>query len=314
LKLMTITRINASHLAQVEDLWQRSRLLYQNIGHEDLPVLLNKQIALLAEEHGRAWGFFCLQAEKRPPTLPAAAPNRAYIRAVAIARGRDARVEVPRLMSAVTAYLPAYAPTHLVTVYGDHDWLNAALRRADFAVAEEVQFLALDRLQRWQPPRRAHYGGTALPYQLRPCTVDDLAPLAVLDAAAFTPLWHFGQEGLHELLFTNRLQLLTIGEELIGYTAIARREGSAHLARLAVHPRWQGMGLSHLLLRDALLDAQRHGVQTVMLNTQIHNGRAQQLYRTYGFRPTGQVVPVLARVVGVDAQTNRENRGEDWRG
>jgi len=299
---MTIIRIDASRIAQVEQLWQRSRHLYQNIAHEDLPLLLSKQIALLSEDkEGQAWRFLCLQSEKRPTTLPVNAPNRAYIRAVALARGYSPTTDIPPLLAAAEAHLSAYAPAHLVTVYGDHNWLNRALSDADFTVAEEVQFLALDRLQRWQPPRLISERVAQLTtVQIRPAHPDDLAILAHLDARAFSPLWHFGVDGLRDLLFTGRLHVATVDDNLVGYTAIASHDGSAHLARLAVHPQWQGHGFGQALLLDVLLDAQREGIHTVMLNTQVHNTRAEQLYRSYGFRPTNLVIPVLAKLVGVD--------------
>ncbi|HRW04844.1 MAG TPA: GNAT family N-acetyltransferase [Caldilineaceae bacterium] len=296
---MTVMRIDDSALPQVEQLWQQSRHLYQNIAHEDLIGLLRRQIAVLGTDRQRAWGFLCIQSEQRPTTLPAHAPQRAYVRAVALARGTSPTLQVPELMAVAERYLPSYAPAHLLTVYGDYEWLNRGLYHADFTIAEEVQFLALPRLQRWQPPSRT---GRALPppelVQLRPCRPADLPVLAQLDAQTFSPLWHFGEAGLHELLFTSRLQVATVQETLVGYTAISYTNGSAHLARLAIHPQWQGQGFGHLLLRDVLLDARREGINTVMLNTQVHNSRAQQLYRSYGFRPTGQIVPVLAKLVG----------------
>lgn len=305
---MTTIRINDSAMAQVQRLWQQSRHLYQNIAPEDLPGLLRNQIAILGTESKRDWGFLCIQAEKRPLTLPSTAPNRAYIRAVALARGTSPTLSVPELIAAAEGYLPAYAPVHLLSVYGDQKWLNRALYHADFTVAEEVQFLALPRLQRWRPPEQSN-----MPHrrqnivQLRPCRPDDLSVLAHLDANTFTPLWHFGERGLRELLFSSRLQVAVINDTLIGYTAISHTNGHAHLARLAVHPQWQGQGFSHALLRDVLEDAQRQGINTVMLNTQVHNQRAQQLYRAYGFRPTGLVVPVLAKLVGTDNNLDIHN-------
>ncbi len=301
---MTITRIDATRIAQVEQFWQRSRHLYQNVSQEDLPALLTNQIVLLGEEAGRIWGLLALQSEKRPATLPATAPTRAYIRTVALAQGSALTTAVPQLMAAAEAYLPAYAPAHLITIYGEQSWLNRALYHAGFTIAEEVQFFALAHVQRWQPPqqvteRAAQIERRAL-FVLRPCHPNDLAVLAELDAQSFTPLWHFGAEGLHELLFTSRFQVATLNDNLIGYTAMTYRGGSAHLARLAVHPQWQGQGFGHALLLDALLDAKRERVNTVMLNTQVHNRRAQQLYRSYGFRPTNQVIPVLAKLVGTN--------------
>ena len=133
---------------------------------------------------------------------------------------------------------------------------------------------------------------------LRPGQATDLAALALIDAAAFPPLWHFDALALHELLLTSRLQVAFNADELIGYTALTSGAGSAYLARLAVHPHWQGRGLGKALLYDALLYAQTEGIQAVMLNTQVHNRTAQQLYRAVGFRPTGRITPVLTKFIG----------------
>lgn len=296
---MNVIRIDDSALSRVEWLWQQSRHLYQNVAHEDLVGLLRRQIAVLGMEHGQDQGFLCIQSEKRPITLPSGAPNRAYIRAAALTRGKSPTVHVPELIRAAEAYMPEYAPAHLLTVYGDVEWLTRALYHANFTIAEEVQFFALSNLQQWHPPQTVQRVTEANhDLHLRPCHPDDLAILAYLDAHTFTPLWHFGQEGLRELLFTSRLHVATVHGQLVGYTALSYTNKRAHLARLAVHPQWQGQGYGHLLLSDVLLDAQREGINVVMLNTQIHNQRAQQLYRAYGFRPTGQIVPVLAKLVG----------------
>ncbi|MEZ4675500.1 MAG: GNAT family N-acetyltransferase [Caldilineaceae bacterium] len=296
---MSVVRIDDNHLAEVEALWERSRRLYQNIGREDLPALLKNQIAVLGKEAGRAWGFLCIQSEARPPTLPATAPNRAYIRAIALAQGHSSISAISRLLQVATSYLPTYASHHLLTVYGDQGWLNDALIEAGFTVEEEVQFLALPRLQRWQPPTTAtKLGAQRETLRLRLVHPDDLPALAALDGETFTPLWHFGVDGLWELLMAGQVKVATFQNTLVGYAAISYHEGSAHLARLAVHPRWQGQGFGHALLLDALLEAQRAGINTVMLNTQVHNRRAQRLYRDYGFRPTGQIVPVLGLAIG----------------
>ncbi|MCB0080034.1 MAG: GNAT family N-acetyltransferase, partial [Caldilineaceae bacterium] len=99
------------------------------------------------------------------------------------------------------------------------------------------------------------------------------------------------------LLFAGRLQVATIDGEPVGYSAFSHRGRDGHLARLAVHPDWQGQGLGHLLLADVLQAAKAAGVQQVMLNTQVDNQRGQHLYRAYGFRPTGEVVPVLGKLI-----------------
>lgn len=296
---MTIRRAAATELAQVRQIWQHSRYLYHNLGAEDLPALLAKEIALLAEERGQLWGFVCIQDEARPTTLPATAPNRAYVRALALVRGRAPAFYVADLINATLPYLHPASQGHLLIVYADADWLRPPLFGAGFSLTEEVQFFALAHLRRWQPPDQLL--DAAL--QLQPAQVTDLSALAVLDAATFSPLWHLDTTALHELLLTSRLTLASINGELVGYTALSTSAGSAHLARLAIHPHFQGYGLGKQILIDALRYAQAQGVDTVMLNTQVHNRTAQQLYRSVGFRPTGRITPVLTRQLPAPVQT-----------
>lgn len=288
---MTIHRINATQIAQVRQLWQRSRYLYQNLGAEDLTALLTKQIALLVEERGQGWGFVCIQDEARPVTLPPTAPNRAYLRALALVRGRAPSLYVTELINATIPYLQWSPQGHLLIAYADADWLRPALFGAGFALVEEVQFFELERLRRWQPH-------VALPdpaIHLRGGSVADLPVLAVLDAAAFPPLWHFDATALHELLLTSRLHLAIVEGAIVGYTALSTGTSNAHLARIAVHPTYQGHGVGRLLLEDALRYAKNLGIDTVMLNTQVHNRTAQQLYRSVGFHATGRITPVLTK-------------------
>jgi ribosomal-protein-alanine N-acetyltransferase len=290
---MPIHRVTADQVTQVRQLWQRSRYLYHNLGAEDLAALLTQQIALLAAEQEQPWGFLCIQDEPRPATLPAAAPTRAYLRALALARGRAPSLYVSDLLNAALPHFQPSPQGHLLIVYADADWLRPPLFGAGFALTEEVQYFELSRLQRWQPINLP----STPAFTLRPGQSADLAPLAVVDAAAFSPLWHFDSAMLRELLLTSRLQVALHHDTLVGYTALTSGADSAHLARLAIHPEWQGRGWGKVLLDDALHYAQTAGIQTVMLNTQVHNRPAQQLYRAIGFRPTGRITPVLTRFI-----------------
>ncbi len=290
---MTTMRVDATHLSQVRQLWQQSRHLYHTLGAEDLATLLAKQIAILATDAGTTWGFVCIEAEARPPTLRATAPNRVYLRALALARGRAPAREVATLINAAITQLSPTPQGHLLIAYAEADWLRLALFQAGFTLMEEVQFFGLTHVARWQLPEVLDYPSL----HLRACEFDDLPAVARLDADVFTPLWHFDVIALQEMLMTSRLQLAMIEDELVGYTALATSETTAHLARLAVHPKFQGLGLGKYLLREALAYAQSAGVDTVLLNTQVHNRPAQQLYRSVGFRPTGRITPVLTKQI-----------------
>jgi ribosomal protein S18 acetylase RimI-like enzyme len=84
---------------------------------------------------------------------------------------------------------------------------------------------------------------------------------------------------------------------LAGYTAVcANSRSEAQLARLAVHPTYQGRGVGRALLADTIVYAAQE-FDRLVLNTQTTNHRSQKLYAGFGFRPIGLSVPVLAQLL-----------------
>ncbi len=294
---MPIVKAAALHLDAVQRLLQHATYRYVDMGREDLPGLLT-QAAVVGEEQGTVWGFLGVQVESRPPTLPAPAPTRAHVRAVALQRGRLPAADLAALLDAAlarrdVAALQAVDGSLQVICYGADRWIGQALVAAGFVQVEAVQFFELDRL----PARLAELPVARPDVELTPAQPAHLPELALLDAAAFPPLWHFGARDLFEMLMRCRMQIAWLGGRMAGYTALCAN--SAHelqLARLAVAPGFQGMGVGRTLLADAVRYAAGE-YTTLVLNTQTTNTRSQKLYRGFGFRPTGTAVPVLARTL-----------------
>lgn len=65
----------------------------------------------------------------------------------------------------------------------------------------------------------------------------------------------------------------------------------AFLDLLAAHPAAAGRGLGRMLLRDAIEQSRRQGFPTLELQVRDGNERALALYRSAGFRPTGESEP-----------------------
>jgi ribosomal-protein-alanine N-acetyltransferase len=292
---MPIVPATPTHLTAIKYLLDHGAYRYVDLGAEDLPTLVQRGPNAVGEDGGNIWGFLGIQVEERPPTMPADAPTRAYLRGVALARGRRPAVDVAQLLAAVTPQLPALAGSNGAAVqmlaYGTEWWLSAALFTAGFVEVEAVQFYQLDRLR----VRRERLPPSVPGVHFSPGRPDYLDTLAALDAAAFPPLWHFGRRDLFEMLMRCRVQLAWWDSRLAGYTALcanSRREGQ--LARIAVHPELQGYGIGRALLTDAVqYTADYYNV--LILNTQTTNDRAQRLYRSFGFTPLGAPVAVLAR-------------------
>ena len=118
-----------------------------------------------------------------------------------------------------------------------------------------------------------------------------------VDAATFDPLWHFGRRDLFELLMRGRMQVAWWEGQMVGYNAVcANSQSEGQLARLAVHPNFQGRGIGRALVSDAIRYAAGE-FSVLVLNTQINNNRSQSLYRGLGFRPIGMSLAVLGLTV-----------------
>jgi GNAT superfamily N-acetyltransferase len=291
---MQLHRATTNHLVAVKQLLQNAYYRYVDMGMEDLPGLLADGVTALGQEahQEQAWGFVGVQIEERPLTMPDNAPTRGHLRAVAIQHNHAPELELGRLMGVIVADQTDSYPVQYLC-YGAEYWLSKALQEAGFTQIEAVQFYQLDRLRsrlHTLPPIPAQLSFTPL----YPAQLDELA---ILDAATFDPLWHFGRRDLFELLMRGRIQVAWWEGEMVGYSAIcANTQNEAQLARLAVHPDYQGRGIGRALLSDAIRYA-AGDFSVLVLNTQINNNRSQSLYRGLGFRPIGLSLAVMGLTV-----------------
>lgn len=128
---------------------------------------------------------------------------------------------------------------------------------------------------------------------IRPMNLDDLAQVVQVDWAAFESIWRNSQDAL-EIAF-RQAAIATIAEldgKIIGYQICTASPMGGHLARLAVHPEYQGHGVGFNLLQDALSHFTRRGAYGVTVNTQDDNQASLTLYQKMGFHRSGEEYPV----------------------
>jgi ribosomal protein S18 acetylase RimI-like enzyme len=159
-----------------------------------------------------------------------------------------------------------------------------------FEVRDSLHLLAHD-LNEWPgAPRTAMRRGRKR---------DRPAALAV-DHAAFPPFWRLDDGGLHEALSatpTARFRVATSHRSIVGYCVTGRAGRRGYLQRLAVVPELQGRGIGRALVADALQWLARRGVTNTVVNTQVENERALQLYLAMGFRLQPSGLEVLGRTI-----------------
>lgn len=130
--------------------------------------------------------------------------------------------------------------------------------------------------------------------RVRRMLTTDLPAVTALDWAAFTPLWRNSFDALQKA--HSQAILATVAETdegLVGYQLSTGNPLGAHLARLAVHPDRQGLGIGTALVGDLIAHTKRRGKSRITLNTQGDNQTSQNLYEKIGFMRTGEQYPVL---------------------
>jgi ribosomal protein S18 acetylase RimI-like enzyme len=165
-------------------------------------------------------------------------------------------------------------------------WFAKLLNNQDFSEDTFVVML------QWE-------GGPILPGMkttdlfIRPMNFDDLDEVQAIDEAAFAPIWQNSLPSL-EIAYSQAL-IATVAEvqgRLVGYQTSTATPIGGHLARLAVLPNFQGLGIGYNLVRDLLEQFRRRGAKKVTVNTQKNNPASLSLYRRTGFRLTGEEYPV----------------------
>ncbi|HSH23699.1 MAG TPA: GNAT family N-acetyltransferase [Acidimicrobiales bacterium] len=158
--------------------------------------------------------------------------------------------------------------------------------QAGFEVREELHLLS--RSLRDLP--------AASPAPLRRAHRRDRERLLIVDALAFPSFWRLDDAGMAEALSATRSARLRVAaeDEVLGYAISGRSGTRGYLQRLAVDPAAQGRGFGYALVVDGLRWMRRHGVDRVVVNTQVGNERALRLYHGLGFSMEPSGLAVLA--------------------
>ncbi len=156
------------------------------------------------------------------------------------------------------------------------NWLASYLQRCGFAPADDVITLRHIGCRPAVKP--------SAPTQLRSAEPEDLPAIAKVDRLAFAPLWRLSAPEIWQAMRMNTLaRVALINGKAVAYQIGALHDDIGHLARLAVHPAYQGKGIGAALLHDFLRECQRLPVQTISVNTQRSNAPSQRLYERFGF-------------------------------
>jgi ribosomal protein S18 acetylase RimI-like enzyme len=212
-------------------------------------------------------------------------PDIAWIRLLAVSADADpqeawssmwaiAREKLTHLDGVVAAAIPL------------HDWFLNLLVGSGFTQASTVIMLE------WNPSDLPP-GRSTSPVSLRTMSFDDIQTVEHLDNLAFNRLWCNSSTSLELALRQAAVAVVAeIEGQIVGYQISTANHMGGHLARLAIHPDFQGEGIGYSLVRDLLKQFEMRGAKRVTVNTQKDNIASLALYKKANFHTTGEKFPV----------------------
>lgn len=173
---------------------------------------------------------------------------------------------------------------------GEAPWLLGVLEEHGFKRVSTV--VSYEKVQ--DAPGPAGHAGV----RLRPVRERDLEMVASIDEASFPPLWRYPRPMLEAALQSStRFTVAELDHQPVGYEVSTQEGSEGQIIRLAVLPEYRRQGVASRLASEALAAFRRRRVRRLALNTQSDNLAARQLYERFGFRFTGEELPVLEKTL-----------------
>lgn len=215
---------------------------------------------------------------------PPEPPGVAWIRLAIVADGLRAESILDEMWLSVRRELVGQGVSRAAALTLE-PWLEPILAAWGFAHSHQVAVLSR--------PAGALPASGMSPAFIRPVRRGDVDAIRVADNAAFDPPWNHSERALRTAL--SKASYATVAEldgRVVGYQVSSGGRYGAHLARLAVHPSVQGLGIGRQLVVDMLRFFESFGAPAVGVNTQDDNPASLALYQSLGFQHTGESFPV----------------------
>jgi ribosomal-protein-alanine N-acetyltransferase len=124
--------------------------------------------------------------------------------------------------------------------------------------------------------------------------LDDVGRVHEIDVLSFSLPWP--EKSFRFELTENPSTLALVGEvhpnegepRLIGMAVIWIIVDEAHIATIAIHPHYRGLGYGKTMLAEVLRQSIQRGAQLATLEVRASNLVAQKMYRTFGFKTVGR--------------------------
>ena len=185
---------------------------------------------------------------------------------------------------------------------GFEEVVTSALAPAEQGGFKAVGFEVYERLHLLSHKLENVPRGAGSPLPLRRGKSSDWPAVLAVDAGSFAPFWRLDNEGLREAIEATPVSRFRVasprrGGPVLAYAVTGLSGNQGYLQRLAVDPGHRRSGLGRALAIDGLRWLKRKAVSEAVVNTQLGNDAALQLYLSLGFREEPIQLSVLHRRV-----------------
>lgn len=274
---LNITPYERRHRRAADTLFNETGLVFMHLDWHTIDQLLTSphHLIYLAWQQTTPVGLMGL-------SLPV--NGACWLRLIAL----DDRVEPLPILTALWHVISLQVLTshaHMIGALQVEDWLADFLHQLGFKRRDNVITFMLDT--RTLPLRPAN--PTVI---IRPAFSSDMWAVLDVDWRAFAPPWQLSSEDMRQArrLSANHSVAL-LDDHIVGYQLSTTYQQQGHLARLAVLPELQGLGIGAALVTDMIQRFARREIWMITVNTQATNNVSRRLYARLGFERTNHDMP-----------------------
>lgn len=179
--------------------------------------------------------------------------------------------------------------THQLAALGLTEWFIQLLIQSGYEHVNDITILEIMGDLNQSTPEPAQV-------EIRSMVIEDLPDVFNIDQLAFSPLWQNSLDGLSNAFNQPGISSVAVTHgKVVAYQISTGLGIHGHLARLAVHPDHQGQHLASALVNDVINRFKRTGTWRITVNTQVDNKPSLSVYQNFGFKSTGEFIPVYQR-------------------
>ena len=209
----------------------------------------------------------------------------AWIRFYITHRDGKHKNKFDQLFNHAISWLKDQAIPHLYSL-ASSVWFENLLTEHGFVVQNQLISLGTNQIS----GTKTH---THTPILVRPMRLGDLPEINQLDSVCFSAPWQLNQASMEKCYLSGAYaSVASVEGNPIAYQVTNQFLNHLHLARVAVHPDWQGQGIAKALLFDMAEYFENSGCESISVNTQVDNLASLGLYTSLGFRQEDCLIPV----------------------